>query len=107
MPLKKFEPPREDRLAYEYYLLHWRHEGGDQDGKRQPLTLVEGLPKELEAYFFNRFNTEVNGVPSRMEIEARTIVRAILPMPIKVLREANDEDFIALMKQTRGGGRSN
>ncbi|MBV9958802.1 MAG: CHAT domain-containing protein [Acidobacteria bacterium] len=106
VPLKKFEPPREDRLAYAYYLLNWRHEGGEQEGKRYPLTLVEGLTKEWEDYVFGSFNDEVKGVPSKMNIEARAVVRAIRRVPSpKLLREANDEDFIAWMKQERGLGK--
>jgi hypothetical protein len=89
IPLKAFQPPLEDRLAYEFYLLNWR----TTEGERKPLVISESPENEpWVKWFLDAMTENVRGIPSKLETASFVVSWALkAPTFPPVLIEADDE----------------
>ncbi|MCZ7543144.1 MAG: hypothetical protein M5R40_06220 [Anaerolineae bacterium] len=102
VPLDRFRPPVEERLAYQQFLLSWQ----DENKKHKPLAVVENRQtRDYVEHFFNKLAQKVGGIPSNLKGQScRDVIDVFLDFPgLTILREANDEDALQLARtQTRG-----
>lgn len=104
--LEPFRPPVEEPIAYQHYLLHWYDE---KSLKARPLTVDER--STLYELFLKQLSEQVKGIPYRLRPgeDGSKLVRLYLEisqaMPDRgVLRPADDEDRLKLVRARVGGG---
>lgn len=104
--LEPFRPPVEEGIAYQHYLMHWYDE---KSLEARPLTVNER--STLCEVFLRQLSEDVKGIPYRLkpDEEGSKLVRRWLEIsqadPDRaVLRPADDEDRLRLVRAQAGGG---
>jgi hypothetical protein len=104
--LEPFRSPVEELIAYQHYLLNWFN---DESRQNWPLTVNERSP--LYEVFANHFSKGVKGIPYRLKPgeQASQVIQTYLDISKAlndngVLRPADDEDRLQLVRVPRGPG---
>jgi hypothetical protein len=90
--LREFRAGTEARLAYEYFLLHWRDEN-----KPKPLAIVERAQnRPMVEWFLDNLARVVKGIPSNFTLAAPDHIQSALNLPpqFQILWEADDEQAL-------------
>jgi len=99
--LDRFEGP-EERMAYEHFLLHWREDGV------QPKPLAFALFDDPTGQqwidsFLTIMHQHVQGIPSLLKTRSGTVISIFRNLPVQVLRDADDEDELRIIRQSGRG----
>jgi hypothetical protein len=97
--LLKFQPPVEDRTAYEHLLLRWNENGSIP----RPLAVRPEAPLEFVHSFFGTLAKKIDGFPSNLKDKFDDVIETYLDLPVQILREANDEDQLSAIQELKRG----
>lgn len=100
--LEHFKEDTIERLAYEYFLLHWQ----DLNEQERPLVVSPTAQPAMVNWFFGQLQQKVKGVPSYLESpEAQDWIGGALALPQEamVLQVADDETLLDRLQQEQGG----
>ncbi|HSM54967.1 MAG TPA: CHAT domain-containing protein [Candidatus Sulfomarinibacteraceae bacterium] len=101
LTLKPFQPPLEERLAYETYLLHWRDEN-----HARPLVIPHTAQTAAVDVLLGKLRDCFQGIPSYLNVkshDAQLIISAYIGMldfltpENRPLKFADDEDVVRKM----------